>query len=66
MPAGLRTAGPGLRVRLTTADLPASIGAETTVLVCGSSGFSDAATEILLKAGVGNERIRVERFGPTR
>jgi ferredoxin-NADP reductase len=52
--------------RLTTADLPASIGAETTVFVCGSSGFSDAATDLILKAGVRNERIRVERFGPTR
>ncbi len=52
--------------RLTAADLPASIGAETTVFVCGSSGFSDAATDILLGAGVGNGRIRVERFGPTQ
>jgi len=51
--------------RLTIADLPASIGAETTVFVCGSSGFADAATDMLLSAGVGNERIRVERFGPT-
>ena len=57
----LRPAG-----RLTTADLPASIGEETTAFVCGSSGFSDATTETLLNAGVGNERIRVERFGPTR
>lgn len=57
----LRPAG-----RLTTADLPAPIGPETTVFVCGSSGFSDAATETLLGAGVENERIRVERFGPTR
>jgi ferredoxin-NADP reductase len=52
--------------RLTAADLPASIEAETTVFVCGSSGFSDAATETLLGAGVGHERIRVERFGPTQ
>jgi ferredoxin-NADP reductase len=52
--------------RLTTADLPDSIGAEATVYVCGSSGFSDAATEILLRAGVRNEHIRVERFGPTQ
>ena len=51
--------------RLTTADLPPSIGAETTVFVCGSSGFSDAATDTLLSAGVANQRIRVERFGPT-
>ena len=52
--------------RLRAADLPTSIGTETTVYVCGSSGFSDAATEILRSAGVGNERIRVDRFGPTR
>jgi len=52
--------------RLTRADLPASVGEETTVFVCGSSGFSDAATETLLRSGVGAERIRVERFGPTR
>jgi ferredoxin-NADP reductase len=58
--------GPRPAGRLTAADLPASIEAETTVYVCGSSGFSDAATEILLGAGVRNERIRVERFGPTR
>jgi ferredoxin-NADP reductase len=54
----LRPAG-----RLTTADLPAPIEAETTVFVCGSSGFSDAATDTLLSVGVGDERIRVERFG---
>ncbi len=52
--------------RLTMADLPASIAEDTTAFVCGSSGFSDAATDILSRAGVGNERIRVERFGPTR
>jgi ferredoxin-NADP reductase len=52
--------------RLTTGDLPPSIGAETTVFVCGSSGFSDAATDLLLKTGLANERIRVERFGPTQ
>jgi ferredoxin-NADP reductase len=52
--------------RLMAADLPASIEPETTIFVCGSSGFSDAATDILFSVGVGNERIRVERFGPTR
>jgi ferredoxin-NADP reductase len=52
--------------RFTIADLPTSIGTQTTVYVCGSSGFSDAATDILLNAGVQNEHIRVERFGPTR
>ena len=52
--------------RLTAADLPISMGAESTVFVCGSSGFSDAATDILQGSGVRSERIRVERFGPTR
>ncbi len=52
--------------RLTEADLPASIGADTTVFVCGTSGFSDAATGVLSRAGVEEQHIRVERFGPTR
>jgi ferredoxin-NADP reductase len=52
--------------RLSAADLPTSIGAETTVYVCGSSGFSNAATDVLLGAGVAEARIRVERFGPTQ
>ncbi len=52
--------------RLTAGDLPSSIGKDTTVFVCGSSGFSDAATEIVLSTGVESERIRVERFGPTQ
>jgi ferredoxin-NADP reductase len=52
--------------RIREDDLPASLDAETMVYVCGSSGFSDAVTEILLAAGVGEDRIRVERFGPTR
>jgi ferredoxin-NADP reductase len=52
--------------RLTEDDLPLPVGADTTVYVCGSSGFSDAATDLLRAAGVEEEQIRVERFGPTR
>jgi len=52
--------------RLTEGDLPLPVGEDTTVFVCGSSGFSDAATDILRAAGVRDEQIRVERFGPTR
>jgi len=33
--------------------------------VCGSSGFADAASELLVALGVPVDRIRVERFGPT-
>ena len=51
---------------LTAHDLPTPVSATTTAYVCGSTGFCDAATDILRGAGVTEERIRVERFGPTR
>ncbi len=52
--------------RLTESDLPQPVPEAATVFVCGSSGFSDAATDALLSIGVPSERIRVERFGPTQ
>jgi ferredoxin-NADP reductase len=33
--------------------------------VCGSNGFVEAATSLLLENGFDPERIRTERFGPT-
>jgi ferredoxin-NADP reductase len=36
-----------------------------TAYVCGSNGFVEAATELLMDAGVAAERIKTERFGPT-
>jgi ferredoxin-NADP reductase len=51
--------------RLQREDLPA-IAPDATSYVCGTPGFADAATEILMDAGVLANRIRVERFGPTR
>ena len=36
-----------------------------TAFVCGSNGFVEAASELLLGAGVAPARIRTERFGPT-
>jgi ferredoxin-NADP reductase len=41
------------------------IDAEGTCFVCGSSGFAEAASELLMAAGVAAERVRVERFGPS-
>lgn len=38
---------------------------EATAYVCGSARFADAASRVLVEAGVATERIRVERFGPT-
>jgi ferredoxin-NADP reductase len=52
--------------RLTGGDLPAQIAPEATAYVCGTPGFADAATGLLTNAGVLANRIRVERFGPTR
>jgi ferredoxin-NADP reductase len=36
-----------------------------TAFVCGSNGFVEAASRLLLDAGVARQRIRTERFGPT-
>jgi ferredoxin-NADP reductase len=36
-----------------------------TAFVCGLNGFVEAATQLLLDAGLGPQRIRTERFGPT-
>ena len=52
--------------RLKPEDLPGTIAPEATVYVCGTPGFADAATDLLTGAGVAAQRIRVERFGPTR
>jgi ferredoxin-NADP reductase len=61
IPAGYpRPAG-----RLTTADLSAAISAGMTGYICGSSGFADAASDLLVELGVPAGHIRVERFGPT-
>jgi ferredoxin-NADP reductase len=51
--------------RLNAGDLPRPIAPTTTAYVCGSSGFADAATGLLMAAGAATENIRVERFGPS-
>lgn len=51
--------------RVTAEDLPGSVITATSAYVCGSAGFSDAATAALIDRGVTTDRIRVERFGPT-
>jgi ferredoxin-NADP reductase len=59
-PSASRPAG-----RLTRDDIASAVMPETTAYVCGSTGFADAATDLLIDAGLAAERIRVERFGPT-
>jgi ferredoxin-NADP reductase len=51
--------------RLTAADIPVRDSENVTAYVCGSSGFCDAATDLLVAGGLPVARIRVERFGPT-
>jgi ferredoxin-NADP reductase len=51
--------------RLTVRDVTPLLRAGDTVFVCGSPGFADAATAVLLEAGVPVGAIRVERFGPS-
>jgi ferredoxin-NADP reductase len=57
--------GPRPPGRLTAADLPALPAPGTTGYVCGSAGFADSATDLLIASGLPAAAIRVERFGPT-
>jgi ferredoxin-NADP reductase len=50
--------------RLAEADLP-PLARDVTGYVCGSPAFADAATDVLMQAGLPATRIRVERFGPS-
>ena len=64
---------PGRRRRITSG--PSAASPPTTwrppssptpiAYVCGTTGFADAASDLLMGLGVPAERIRVERFGPT-
>jgi ferredoxin-NADP reductase len=50
-----------------TGRIDASLFEETsgTAFVCGSNGFVEAATQLLLKSGFEPDQVRTERFGPT-
>jgi ferredoxin-NADP reductase len=52
--------------RLDASDVADLVTPEQTAYVCGSPGFADHATDLLIAAGVPPGRIRVERFGPTQ
>jgi ferredoxin-NADP reductase len=51
--------------RLRADELGPLLPAGGACFVCGSAGFAEAASELLMAAGVGAEHIRIERFGPT-
>jgi ferredoxin-NADP reductase len=51
--------------RLNRDDLAPVVDPGATAYVCGSSGFADAASELLVGLGFPLDHIRVERFGPS-
>jgi ferredoxin-NADP reductase len=51
--------------RLASDDLAKLVRPDATAYVCGSSGFADHASRLLVELGVPTGRIRVERFGAT-
>jgi ferredoxin-NADP reductase len=66
-----RDSSPGWSGRVGRIDLPAvqalleGLGGVADSFVCGSAGFVEAASTLLLRAGQPGEAIRTERFGPT-
>ena len=51
--------------RLAPDDIPQPIAAGSRAYVCGSSGFADAASHMLVDLGVPTTQVRAERFGPS-
>jgi ferredoxin-NADP reductase len=51
--------------RIDEALIDAALMPMATAFVCGSNGFVEAASRLLLDAGTDPQRIRTERFGPT-
>jgi ferredoxin-NADP reductase len=43
----------------------AAFGASATAFVCGSNGFVETASQLLLAVGMAPDAIRTERFGPS-
>ena len=51
--------------RLTAADLQPLLVPDATAYVCGSDGFAEHASQLLVDLGVPAGSIRVERYGAT-
>jgi len=51
--------------RLTAMDLFPLIEPGQTAYVCGSAGFAEAASQLLVQLGMPPSSVRVERFGPS-
>jgi ferredoxin-NADP reductase len=51
--------------RLLATELEPLVTAGATYFVCGSAGFAEAASTLLMTLGVAAADVRVERFGPS-
>ena len=51
--------------RLDAALVGEAAAGAMTAYVCGSNGFVESASTLLIDAGIDPARIRTERFGPT-
>jgi ferredoxin-NADP reductase len=51
--------------RLGPSDVTPLLTSDRTYFVCGSAGFAESTSQLLVSSGVAPGRIRVERFGPT-
>lgn len=59
-PGSVRPAG-----RISAADVTAFVTPASRVYVCGSSGFVEATSALLVGSGVDAATVRIERFGPS-
>jgi ferredoxin-NADP reductase len=61
-----RTDQPGRPAgRLTAAELQPLVVKDATTFVCGSAGFAEFASSLLVDLGCPSADVRVERFGPS-
>ncbi len=51
--------------RLAAAEVAPYIDSTSAYYICGSAGFAEAASELLMSLGVPPGVVRVERFGPS-
>ncbi len=55
----------GHRGRIDASLLAGAVAEGGTAFVCGSNGFVESASQLLVAAGFEPQRVRTERFGPT-
>ena len=51
--------------RLAASDIAPHLEGHAVVFVCGSAGFAEGVSQLLVSLGVAETAIRVERFGPS-